>query len=103
VAWYLQLFLLCHLFHLPGFVCIKGVEALLTVLADRCGFQHPGDAFLAAVDVMLEKPAVLQEVQQLLEQCADAVDGETFEKVGCKCEHALTDSSAQSNIPALCF
>eukprot|EP00775_Hariotina_reticulata_P003074 gene3074-3353_t len=53
---------------MPG---IQGVEALLTVLADRCGFQHPGGTFLAAVDVMLEKPAVLQQVQQLLGQFAD--------------------------------
>lgn len=51
----------------PG---VQGVEAVLAVLRDRCGFQHPGGAFLGAVDVLLGRQAVVQQVLELLERCA---------------------------------
>lgn len=50
---------------------LQGVEAVLKVLHDCYGFSHPGGLFLAAVDLMLEKHAVVKTVMSLLEQCRD--------------------------------
>jgi hypothetical protein len=53
---------------------LQGVEAVLHVLHDCYGYEYPGGLFLAAVDVMLEKPAAVQPVQQLLQAIAGVTD-----------------------------